>query len=67
MTQNQHIWKKNNATTSSNLVSIPSYQKSNIGLLRNNPECFNECLGKSIYCGKLCYRHKNDCTRKNGG
>jgi hypothetical protein len=40
-------------------------QKSNIGLLCNNPECFNECLGvKSIYCSKKCYRRKNHCSCK---
>jgi hypothetical protein len=41
-------------------------QKSNIGLLCNNPECFNEHLGeKSIYCSKWCYIRKSHCTQKN--
>jgi hypothetical protein len=58
---------QNNTTTSSNLNSpfqvIP--QKSNIGLLCNNPECFNERLrGKSIYCSKQCCARKNNCDYK---
>jgi hypothetical protein len=64
---------QNNATTSSNLNSpfqvIP--QKSNIGLLCNNPECFNEIeilrFGKgrkNMYCSKQCFTRKNNCNRK---
>jgi hypothetical protein len=57
---------QNNTTTSSNLNPpfqvIP--QKSNIGLLYNNPECFNEHLEKSIYYSKQCCIHKNDCNNK---
>jgi hypothetical protein len=58
---------QNNTTSSSNLNSpfqiIP--QKSNIRLLCNNPECFNEIFphfGKgrrNIYCNKQCYIHIN--------
>jgi hypothetical protein len=62
----------NNVTTSSKLNSfqvIP--QKSNIGLLCGNPECFNEIeirFGnkgrKKKYCNKQCFTRKNNCTRK---
>jgi hypothetical protein len=65
---------QNNTTTSSKLNSLFQVipEKSNIGLLCNNPECFNEIKilrfdskgRKKEYCCKQCFTRKNNCSRK---
>jgi hypothetical protein len=62
-----------NVTTSLKLNSLFQVipQKSSIGVLCNNPECFNEVKilrfgkgRKKEYCSKQCFTRKNNCTRK---
>jgi hypothetical protein len=64
---------QNSVTTPSKMNSLFQVipQKSNIGLLCSNPECFNEIKilhfgkgRKKEYCSKQCFTRKSNCTRK---
>jgi hypothetical protein len=65
---------QNNVTNSSKWNSLFQVisQKSNIGFLCNNPECFNEIKilrfgskgRKKAYCSKQCFTRRSNCTRK---